>query len=193
VSSEADLLAALEPVVAVFDRLGIDYQLGGSVASSVYGMARATMDVDLVAAVAPEHVEPIVAALATDYYVDDGMIREAIAHRSSFNLIHQPTMLKVDVFLPKARAYDRQALARRVRDRLEDSPGAREFYFATAEDVVLAKLEWFDRGGRSSERQWNDILGVLRVQGEAIDVDYLRRWAADLALEELLARALRER
>ena len=126
-------------------------------------------------------------------YVDGGMIREALRERSSFNLIHQDSMLKVDVFVLKDRPYDRQALACRISDRLEDTPEARELFVATPEDVVLAKLERFGRGDRRSERQWNDVLGVLRVQGKAIDLEYLERWAADLGVANLLERALLDR
>ena len=91
------------------------------------------------------------------------------------------------------RPYDREALARREADRLEESDDAREFFVATAEDVILTKLEWFDRGGRASERQWNDVLGVLRVQGDSVDAEYLRRWAEELGIADLLERALNER
>jgi hypothetical protein len=192
VSDGSDLLAALTPVAEALDRLGVAYQIGGSVASSVHGMARATMDIDLVADLGPDDVDAFVEALGDEYYADAAMIREAIERRSSFNLIHQPTMFKVDVFVPRERDFDRSSLGRRVRESLSPDPEARAFYVATAEDTLLAKLEWFDRGGRTSERQWSDIIGVLRVQGEALEVDYLKRWAEDLGLTELLDRAFEE-
>jgi hypothetical protein len=189
VSGVPDLLLALTPVVGALEDLGVPYQVGGSVASSVHGVGRATMDVDLVADLDESHVDRFADALANDYYVDSEMIREALRDRSSFNLIHERTMFKVDIFVPKNRSYDREALARRTPDRLDESPDAREVFVATPEDVVLAKLEWFDRGGRTSERQWGDILGILRVQGDAIDFAYLRRWADELGLRALLDRA----
>jgi len=151
------------------------------------------MDIDLVAELLEDHVDAFVAQLSADYYVDADMIREALRDRTSFNLIHQGSMLKVDMFVPKRRPYDRAALARREADRLEDADDAREFFVATAEDVILTKLEWFDRGGRTSERQWIDVLGVLRVQGDSVDVEYLRRWAGELGIANLLERALNER
>jgi hypothetical protein len=193
VTGEPELLRALTPVVEALDRLGIAYQLGGSVASSLHGTARATMDVDLVADLSQDQVPTLVKSLSTDFYVDGDMIRDAIRDHSSFNVIHQPTMLKVDIFLPKDRAYDHEALGRRRADRLDESPDAREFFVATPEDVVLAKLEWYERGGRTSERQWSDVLGVLRVQGEAIDLEYLRRWAGELGVRDLLDRAVQDR
>ena len=191
-NAAGDVLAALSPVVDALERLGVTYLIGGSVASSVHGTARSTMDVDLVADMALPHVGPFVAALGDAFYADDQSIRDAIANRSSFNVIHMATAVKVDVFVPKNRPYDREALRRRTPESLEESPGARSFQFASAEDIVLAKLDWFQRGGRVSERQWTDILGVMRVQASALDLVYLQRWAPALSVTDLLDRALAE-
>ena len=190
--SHPDLLAALEPVLDVFERLGVRYQVGGSVASSAYGMARATMDVDIVADLEDRDVAELVRSLEAEYFADAEMIRAALRDRSSFNLIHLPTMLKVDVFVPKQRRYDREALSRSRLDTLVDEPDARQVYVATPEDIVLQKLEWYRLGGEASERQWADVIGVLSVQADCLESDYLRRWAAELGIEHLLQRALDE-
>jgi hypothetical protein len=116
-------------------------------------------------------------------------MKQAVAARRSFNLIHLETMLKVDVFVSKGRAFDRQA---QHRARPEPIGEGRPFVIASAEDVVLAKLEWFRAGGEVSERQWTDVLGVLKTQGVGIDVRYLKRWAPDLGVTDLLDRALKE-
>src|SRR5438477_9001054 len=102
----ADALEALRPVVGAFDRLGVRYHIGGSVASSSYGAARTTADIDLVADLKQEHVTQMIAALGKDYYADEASIRDAILHRGSFNLIHMQMAYKVDVFIPKARPFD---------------------------------------------------------------------------------------
>lgn len=188
--SAPDLLAALEPVVDVLDRLGVRYQIGGSVASSAYGMARATMDVDLIADLRERDVAPLVQALQSDYFVAAEAAREAVRRRTSFNLIHQATMLKVDVFLPENRPYDEVALGRARSETLVDEPGARTFRIATPEDVVLAKLSWYRLGGEVSETQWRDVIGVLRVQREALDFAYLEEWASQLNIADLLSRAM---
>jgi hypothetical protein len=190
--TKPDLLAALEPVVDVLEGLGIRYQVGGSVASSLHGMARATMDVDVVAELEAAHVDALVRALEDDYFVEKNAVRSAVRDRSSFNLIHQRTIMKIDVFLLKQRRYDQQALARSIDDTFVDDPGARPIKFAAAEDVILAKLEWYRLGNETSERQWTDVLGILRVQGDRLDRQYLRRWARELEVDDLLSRALGE-
>lgn len=186
----ADLHAALAPVADALEALGVTYRVGGSVASSVLGVGRSTFDIDLVAALSEHHVDPLVARLGDAYYIDADMIRDAIRRRASFNLIHLATMMKVDVFLPKARDFDRAAFARVIQAPLD--AGARPYPLTTAEDIVLHKLEWFCLGGGVSERQWQDVLGVIRVQGTALDWGYLERWAEALALREVLARARRD-
>jgi hypothetical protein len=169
-------------------RLGIDYLVGGSVASSVHGRPRTTDDVDVVARLAGAHVDSLVAALAAEFYIDGDMIRDAIARRSSFNIIHLNTMLKVDVFVFDGSDLAAAEMARRVAVPLRGVT----VWFASPEDIVVQKLAWYERGHRISERQWRDVLGVLSVQGARFDVGYARRWAAQLGLSELLEQALTE-
>ncbi len=183
-----EIRVALRPVVEALDLLGVPYMVAGSVASSMYGVPRTTLDADLVARIEASHALPLVRALGRDFYADEEMIGRAVRERSSFNLIHQPSMVKIDVFPVKARPYDAHALARRRRDRLDDLG----LFVATPEDVILSKLEWYDAGGRVSERQWGDVVGLLRVHRGVVDLPYLRRWAAELDVNELLSRALAE-
>lgn len=190
--SQPDILTALGPVIDAFEQLGIAYHIGGSVASSAHGVPRTTVDIDLVADLREEHVMPFVERLQDAYYVDEQMIRQALARRASFNLIHLATMLKVDVFIPKARAFDREAARRAAPHALDEAEDARAFYLASPEDVILAKLEWYRAGSEVSERQWSDVLGVMKVQAQALDFDYLERWAGQLGLADLLARVLTE-
>ena len=115
-------------------------------------------------------------------------MRTAAADRRSFNLIHLATMFKVDVFVSKGRPFDRSAAERAQLQALGEHTD-RRFFVASAEDTVLAKLEWFRLGGETSERQWWDIIGVLKVADDA-DRAYLRRWSAALGVGDLLDRAL---
>lgn len=186
-----DLFQAMEPVIEAFDGLGIRYRIGGSVASSAYGIARATLDIDLVADLEENHIGPLVDRLREGYYIDEERVRDAVARRSSFNLVHLGSMIKVDVFVLKPSPYDQAAFARARLERLAEG-SAREHYLTSPEDVILNKLDWYRQGGGVSERQWNDVLGVLKVQGTSLELHYLHFWAATLGLTELLSRALAE-
>lgn len=183
--------AALDPVLDLFDRLGVPYYIGGSLASMAYGEPRTTMDADVVAVLAAGHVQQIVDALAARYYADACMIREAIERSSSFNLISLESAFKIDVYPAPDHSYARKALARRCLIAVREEPEVKR-WFASPEDVVLTKLDWFRKGGRVSDRQWRDVLGVLKVQHGALDRPYMQLWADELGLADLLALAVRE-
>ncbi len=178
-------------VINVLERLSIPYLIGGSFASTAYGRVRTTQDVDIVASIETDHVEPFVKALDSAFYVDAAMIRNAISRRTNFNLIHLETMFKVDIFLPKNRSFDQQQLARRVK-RVIDKESAREVYFASPEDTILAKLEWYRLGGEESELQWHDITSILRQRADQLDIDYLKDSAKVMKIADLLERSLKE-
>jgi hypothetical protein len=181
----------LREVVGVLTSLGIPYALGGSMASSVYGIDRYTRDADITVEPFPGKAAQVVAALGGDYYVSIPAIEDALRRRSSFNIINTRTGFKVDVFIRKDVPFERSAMARRINLDLPDLPG-QPLTLHTAEDVVLFKLRWYRLGNETSEQQWKDILGVLKVQAGKLDGAYLDHWAADLGLSDLLDRARRE-
>jgi len=187
-----DILRSIQPVVKAFDQLSISYYIGGSIASSVYGMARATMDVDIVADMAFDQVPSFVRLLRDEYYIDAQMINDAIAGASSFNLIHLETMMKVDVFVLKKDPYHQSALARRSEDRLVEDDPESTFYLSSPEDIVLSKLQCYHAGGRASERQWLDVLGVIKVQSNSLNREYLITWSNTLGILDLLKQAFAE-
>jgi hypothetical protein len=178
-------------VIDALEALNVPYLIGGSFAAAVYGVARMTADTDLVADVRFEHIEPLSSKLSAEFYLDVESMREAIRHHSSFSLIHFKTMFKVDVFLPKPRPYSQRQMERRVRQLLSTELD-RQAYFSSAEDSVLSKLEWYRLGGEVSDRQWRDILGIIKTQGERLDLAYLRQWAAALNVADLLEKVLAE-
>ena len=187
----AEPLAVTLLVIEAFERLNIPYLIGGSLASALHGTARSTLDTDLVADLRPEQVNQLVEMLQQDFYVDHGMVFDAIQHHSSFNVIHLDTAFKVDVFIAKPRRFDQMQLQRRRLEVVSTEP-ERRAYVATAEDIVLAKLEWYLQGGEVSDRQWRDILAVLKVQAGRLDLEYLQKWAIELNVADLLQRALKE-
>ena len=185
-----EAIAATLRVTQVLGALQIPYFIGGSMASTSYGRVRATMDVDIIADLMPEQVEPLADSLSDEYYVDPQMIHSAIIHQSSFNLIHLTTMFKVDIFIAGDEPFAHQQLARRRLRTLE--PPDQDAYVASPEDVILAKLAWYRQGGEVSERQWQDIQGIFDIQGNGLDQEYMSQWAALLEIADLLDRAIQE-
>jgi len=167
------------------DAVGARWCIGGSVASSLLGVPRATLDVDLVADLRLPHVGPLCAALIGEYYVDEDTCRWAVETRRSFNAIHQATMIKIDVFCAKDDALSRAELTR----RLMLDVGGRSVPVCSPEDIILQKLLWFVEAG-GSERQWTDALGVVQTRREQLDRQYLDEHAGQRGIGELLARLL---
>jgi hypothetical protein len=182
-------LAVTLQVIDALEQVGATYVIGGSLASTIHGVVRTTLDTDIVADLRLERVQEFADLLVGAFYLDIGAIRQAIRQRGSFNLIHLDTMFKVDVFIAKDRPFDQQQLHRR-QAWIADPGSGRTVYVATAEDTVLAKLAWYRLGHEASDRQWRDILGVLVVQGNRLDLSYMRRCAAPLGVSDLLERAL---
>jgi hypothetical protein len=186
------ILQALEPVVQAFEALGVSYHIGGSIASSAHGIARATLDIDLVADLADHHVGQLLQRLQDAYYIDEDAVRDAVRRRSSFNIIHFESMLKLDVFVLKPQPYSQVSFARARMQAIDETDSSSRFFVASPEDVILHKLDWFLQGGGVSERQWNDVLGVIKVQRSSLDYEYLMRWAEELGLSGTLFRALED-
>lgn len=181
-----ELVRALHPVLCALEALGVRHYLVGSVASSLLGKPRLTIDADLVAQLRCHHAPLLREKLERDYYADEEMIGEAIERRRSFNLVHYETALKIDVYVPRDDEYAQSAL-----DRAAVLPLAlgTEAMVGSPEDVLLYKLYWFRLGGEVSDRQWADVVGIVEVQA-SLDGTYLRRWAHVLGVSDLLERVL---
>ncbi|MDX1983382.1 MAG: hypothetical protein SFV51_24130 [Bryobacteraceae bacterium] len=180
---------ALQLVLAALDRLEIHYMIGGSVASSVHGVGRPTMDVDLVVELSEPRLLDLLEAIRGSFYADAETGLEALRRGRAFNVIHLGSAYKFDIFPLRSGTYDASAFARRsFRQSRMFGEQPIEFSVASAEDTMLAKLRWYQEGGGHSQRQLEDVAGILQVQGGALDWSYLRKWAKELGLEELLAR-----
>ncbi len=187
-----DLARALVPVLRTLRDLEIPHYVGGSVASSIQGVVRSTLDVDLVVDMRPDHTGPFVAALAVDFYASREMVNEAVRERDCFNVVHYSSMTKIDVYLAGTRPFDLGVWARLGSVPLPFAPDL-ALPLLSPEDVVLTKLEWFVSGGRVSERQLGDVRGVLTIWGESLDLAYLSKWAPVLGVENDLRPLLAER
>lgn len=186
-----DAIDVLMLVVAALEKLNINYVIGGSYASSAHGEARSTNDVDILARITVKQARALALELQGRFYADEQAIERAVRAKQHFNLIDTNTMFKVDIFPEKGTGFDRQQLERR-QIAMVDPGRAFSAYVATPEDTVLAKLRWYRLGGEVSDQQWRDILGVLKLQRERLDLEYLRLWADQLEVNDLLIDALAE-
>jgi len=189
-TEQAALWAAVLPVIRALEALDVPYYIGGSVAGSFTGVARSTQDADLIADLRPAHAFGLVRALEGEYYISEERVVEAIRNRRSFNLVHLGTAFKIDLFVLPDGAFARQAMARRIA--LDVPAARRSLDFCSPEDLVLAKLLWYEEGGKVSDRQWQDLQGILRLRGKELDLAYLEHWARQLGLGQSLATALSE-
>lgn len=179
-----DPAGLLRAIVALLDEIGIPHMVVGSFASSVHGEPRTTRDLDLVIDPRREQLDQLLAALdPVLYYVDPDVARDALRRRSMFNVIEIETAWKLDFVVRKERPFSMEELQRRSVARILGIDVAT----ATAEDTIIAKLEWASEGG--SDRQLEDVAGILRVCGVTLDLAYVERWTAELGLAELWTRA----
>jgi hypothetical protein len=173
-----ELYDLLAHVVGAFERLGIPYLVTGSVAAMAYGEPRLTNDLDIVAAIQETHIPGLLAAFPADaYYLSEEAVREAIRRQGQFNIIHPASGLKVDVMIRQDTPFDRSRFARaRVLRHTESETAA----FASAEDVIIKKMEYYREGG--SEKHLRDIAGMLKISAGEIDESYITEWADRLGL-----------
>ncbi len=178
-------------VVQVFEKLGVSYQIGGALASSLYGVFRATADIDIVADLDKAQIPSFLAGLKDQYYADLDAIQKAVGEKRSFNIIHLQTMLKVDIFSRKEEAFHTRSFSRSRQVPYFDNTDIK-VWCASPEDTILHKLLWYRSGSKISERQWSDVIGVLRVQAEDLDYTYMTSWAEKIGVQDLLIEAINE-
>lgn len=185
------ILTVVVRFARLLEELKVPYFVSGSVASIAYGQVRTTLDIDIVARLKMEHAAPMASRLRMEFYVIPDAIREAIEQHASFNLVHLASAMKADIFVPPDDAYTEAQFSRIIPTRLGGDSWPL-INLASPEDIVLAKLRRFDAGGRRTTRHWEDVLGVLAVQRDALHFSYLLEWAKALGIDDLLDRALDE-
>ena len=188
---EDPIWLALE-LASILNSLDIPYYVGGSVASSLQGEVRLTQDLDLVINIQYSQIQPLIKAMADDFYISDIAVEEAVSRKtSSFNVIHLTTTEKADIFVMKDDEFSLSQMSRRVL-HCPDGDMSKSFYLCTPEDTILQKLLWLRIANNESQKQWRDILGVLKLQKEQLDFGYLQEWGQRLQLTDILLQALRE-
>ena len=184
-----DPTAVAVRVARALERAGVEYAIGGSVASSAYGEPRATRDLDFAIRLGPRLVPALLESLGDDFMVDTELLQEGIQTGATVNIFYLPLVTKIDLFIRGDEEYDRAEFSR--RNEIEVAPGER-ILASSAEDNLLWKLRWFRKSGEASDQQWRDAIGLLRVSGEKMDLDYLRNWATHHGVDDLLERAIRQ-
>lgn len=183
-----DPFEVTQKILDALTALEVNYVVGGSVASSLYGEPRYTQDTDV--EIWPDRPQLLQLLTLTEgeFYASKEAALDALQRRSSFNLIHFESQYKVDLFISQNRSFD---LARAERRRVPEGFPA-NFWVSSAEDMVLIKLEWYRKGRQLSDRQWRDVLAILASQRARLDHAYLQRWALELQVSDLLGRAFSE-
>lgn len=184
------VLEILADVATRLDRAGIDYAVGGSLASSAWGQMRQTNDADIAILLRRAQVDQLLEAFPDPYYVSETEARNALTSTVAFRtvqILHTEEAFKIDLFLLRETEYDKSEIARAIPIEILGGVTVR---FYAPENIVIAKLRWFNLGNRVSDRQWNDIVQVLAVQASELDHEYLSLWADHFGVDDLLREAV---
>jgi hypothetical protein len=178
----------LRHAVTALERLGVRYLVTGSVATIFYGEPRLTNDIDIVVDLSASQTPALCRAFpAPEFYLDEEAVRSAVEQRGPFNIIHPASGLKIDMLIPADVPFNRSRFARARRVK---PAGDYEAAFASPEDVIIKKMEYYRDGG--CEKHLRDIAGVLRISGKGLDRDYIAEWASSLGLASIW-KSIRER
>ncbi|MBN2341078.1 MAG: hypothetical protein JXX29_04205 [Deltaproteobacteria bacterium] len=186
-----ETLEVTQRVANIFKQLGARYVVGGSVASSMHGIPRATQDVDMVVQLFSTQVPKLLELFSSDFYIDETAVIEAINRSASFNIIHLETMYKIDVFVCGDDELKHQEFERAIPVTIDEETQD-TLFIADATDIIIQKLLWYELGNRISQRQWNDVIGVLKVSRQSLDMSYLQKWSIRKKIIPLVKKAFKE-
>lgn len=188
VAQPSDPARVAQEVACALDSVGVPYIIGGSVASTIHGEPRGTLDVDFAVHMNSDQVAPLVAALTGSFYLDMDAVNEAVVQKRMFNAIHKRLFVKADIHVRAAEGHSASEMKRATAIALFE--GDLSVRIASPEDVVLRTLWGCRQSPEVADRRWRDALGVLQTTGKKIDLHYLQKWSKDLGVRDLLERAL---
>jgi len=172
-------------LAGLFDEIGVRYVIGGSVASSLIGEPRSTVDVDIAVELELRHLDRFLQHVRPNFYVPERDAARAVREADSFNIIHNEVALKIDLFVLGANLLDTNQIARRMLVQIPTVPAA-ALWITSPEDQVLRKLDWYRQGGQVSDRQMRDIIAILQINRQQLDFEYLTKTAELVGLSQLL-------
>ena len=184
-----DPLEVVKKATRIFESAGMDYLVGGSLASSLYGIPRATQGVDILVNMTESNLEAVLPSLREHFYIDEPAAKDAVRKGASFNIIDREYLYKLDIFVQGADDLSQKEMRRRINFHLA-GPGDQTIFLGSPEDIIAHKLYWYRLGNEVSERQWNDALNVIKVQRNKLDYDYLKLMCEARGVSGLLKRLL---
>ncbi|MGB8225820.1 MAG: hypothetical protein WCE45_02980 [Sedimentisphaerales bacterium] len=188
--SDVQQSEVIKRLTDILDELKIGYAIGGSIASSIYGTPRFTQDADITVQPFLSVAERLYEKLKDSFYISKEAMHQAINSHGSFNVIHFETAFKIDIFTANSE-FEKLLLTRSKKNKIEESID-KSFSLVSPEDIILLKLKWHKQSDCVSDRQWSDVQGVLALQKNRLDFDYLKNWAKKLGLDKLLQKAITE-
>jgi len=177
--------------VNILEGLGIRYAVGGSIASSVYGRVRFTQAADINLEPFDDKAQRFYEMVKKEFYISKDAMKHALLETGSFNIIHLGTAFKIDLFIRKQGIFGEQ-IFKRARNLSLGGKEAKNFCITSPEDIILLKLLWYRDSGYSLEKQIEDVTGILEVQAGLLDINYIKSWAANLGISDLISRVIKE-
>jgi len=187
----SDPLSVVKILTDIFETIKIQYLIGGSLASSLHGIPRATQDVDVVADLKTNQTYKFIESLKTSFFIDEELIKTSIKKRETFNIIDKEYLFKIDIFLQGIDGTSKEEMQRRVLYQIPGTNG-QQIYVSSPEDIIAHKLFWYKLGNNISERQWNDAANVLKVQNDKLDFEYLKKVCIARDVFDLYEKLLKE-
>jgi len=185
-SDAPSIIDVITSITTLFEQLYVPYCLVGTLGASLYGMQRATFSIDFIANIPSEQVARLLNEAAPLYYFEEDIVGAS----ATFVGLHLPSLLKVNIHTCQLDTFTTRVYRRAKTYSLVQEEKA--FSIASPEDILLTQLMEYQKSGEVADDQWNEILGVLKVQDECLALDYLKQWSTIFTVDGLLNKAFED-